>query len=240
MKRLPVLLFIATFTGSVTFAQVLNDTISIKEVVVTGTKVEVARKNIPLTVSVITGEEIEQSDESALLPLISERVPGVFITERGITGFGVAAGAAGQINVRGLGGSPTTQVLVLIDGHPQFMGIMGHHLPDAYIASDVEKVEIVRGPASILYGSNAMGGVINIITKKQYEDGIKLNSRFLYGSYNTQKYMGKVGFKKKGFSVFCSLNHDRTDGHRDSSDFKITNGYIKTGYDINNNWKEHN
>ena len=237
MKRLPVLLFIATFTGSVTFAQVLNDTISIKEVVVTGTKVEVARKNIPLTVSVITGEEIEQSDESALLPLISERVPGAFITERGITGFGVAAGAAGQINVRGLGGSPTTQVLVLIDGHPQFMGIMGHHLPDAYIASDVEKVEIVRGPASILYGSNAMGGVINIITKKQYEDGIKLNSRFLYGSYNTQKYMGKVGFKKKGFSVFCSLNHDRTDGHRDSSDFKITNGYIKTGYDINNNWK---
>ncbi len=237
MKRIPVLIFIVILTGSVAIAQVLNDTIPIQEVVVTGTKVEVSRKNIPLTVSVINSEEIEQSDESALLPVISERVPGVFITERGITGFGVANGAAGQINVRGLGGSPTTQVLVLIDGHPQFMGIMGHHLPDAYVASDVEKVEIVRGPASILYGSNAMGGVINVITKKQSEEGIKFNSRILYGSYNTQKYMGKVGFKNKGLSIFCSVNHDRTDGHRDSSDFKITNGYIKTGYDINDVYK---
>lgn len=237
MKRIYALTFKIIFIGSVAFAQVLDDTIYIKEVVVTGTKVEVSRKNVPLTVSVIKSEEIEQSDESALLPVISERVPGVFITERGITGFGVATGAAGQINIRGLGGSPTTQVLILIDGNPQFMGMMGHHLPDAYVASDVEKVEIIRGPASILYGSNAMGGVINVITKKQAKDGIKFNSRILYGSYNTQKYMGKAGFKKEGFNVFCSLNHDRTDGHRDSSDFKITNGYIKAGYDINDTWK---
>ncbi len=237
MKKISGLTGLIIFTGLITSAQILDDTISLEEVVVTGTKVEVSRKNIPLTVSVIKSEEIEQSDESALLPIISERVPGVFITERGITGFGVSTGAAGQINIRGLGGSPTTQVLILIDGNPQFMGMMGHHLPDAYVASDVEKVEIIRGPASILYGSNAMGGVINIITKKQVEDGIKFNSRILYGSYNTQKYMGKVGFKKKGFNVFCSVNHDRTDGHRDSSDFKITNGYIKAGYDISNIWK---
>jgi iron complex outermembrane receptor protein len=237
MKKLTVLTYMIILTVSAGLAQVLDDTISIQEVVITGTKVEVSRKNLPLTVSVIKSEDIEQSDESALLPIISERIPGVFVTERGITGFGVADGAAGQINIRGLGGSPTTQVLVLIDGHPQFMGLMGHHLPDAYVASDVEKVEIVRGPASILYGSNAMGGVINIITKKQAEDGIKYNHRLSYGSYNTQKYMEKIGFKKKGFSVFCSLNQDKTDGHRDSSDFKITNGYIKTGYDINDIWK---
>jgi len=237
MKKLlipAILVFLLRFLSP---AQVLSDTISLEEVVVTGTKVEVARKNVPLTVSVITSEEIEQSDESALLPVISERVPGLFVTERGITGFGVADGSAGQINIRGLGGSPTTQVLILIDGHPQFMGMMGHHLPDAYVASDVEKVEIIRGPASILYGSNAMGGVINIITKKQVEDGIKFNSRLLYGSCNTQKYMGKAGFMKKGFNIFGSLNHDRTDGHRDYSDFKITNGYVKTGYNINDIWE---
>jgi hypothetical protein len=66
-----------------------------------------------------------------------------------------------------LGGNPTTGVLMLIDGHPQFMGIMGHPLPDSYVASDVERVEVIRGPASILYGTNAMGGVINIITKSK-------------------------------------------------------------------------
>ncbi len=236
MKKYLNFIVVVFLVRSLTDAQNLSDTIKLEEVVVTGTKVEVARKNVPMTVSVITSEEIEQSDESSILPVISENVPGVFVTERGITGYGVSTGAAGFINIRGLGGSPTTQVLMLIDGHPQFMGMMGHHLPDAYVASDIEKVEIIRGPASILYGSNAMGGVINIITKKQNTDGIKFNGRVLYGSFNTQKYMGKVGFKKKGFSIFGSLNHDRTDGHRDTSDFRITNGYMKAGYNINNKW----
>jgi iron complex outermembrane receptor protein len=113
------------------------------------------------------------------------------------------------------------------------MGIMGHPLSDAYIASDVEKVEVIRGPASTLYGTNAMGGVINIITKEQKEEGFKGNARFMVGSYNTQKYMVNAGFKKNRFNVFASFNHDQTDGHRDSSDFKINNGYLKMGYDIN-------
>ncbi len=100
------------------------------------------------------------------------------------------------------GGSPNTQVLVLIDGHPQFMGIMGHPLPDAYVASDAEKIEIIRGPASILYGSNAMGGVINIITRKQKEDGLNANARLMYGSSNARKYMANAGFKKNKLNIF--------------------------------------
>ncbi|MFC2118755.1 TonB-dependent receptor [Bacteroidota bacterium] len=205
----------------------------IDNVVVTGSKTNVARENVPLSVSVINRWEIEESGESAILPIISEKVPGVFVTERGITGFGVANGAAGQISIRGVGGSPNTQVLMLLDGHPQYMGIMGHPLPDAYVASDVERVEIIRGPASILYGSGAMGGVMNIITKKQKEDGISLNGKLTYGSFNTQKYMGSVGLKQSKFNLFTSYNHDYTDGHRDNSSFKIDNGYFKLGYEIN-------
>jgi len=216
---------------------ILKDTISIDEVVVTGTKTSVNRNNVPLTVSVISKEKIETSSESALLPVLSEQVPGLFVTERGITGFGVSTGAAGQIMLRGIGGSPNTQVLVLLDGNPQFMGVMGHPLPDTYIASDVEKVEVIRGAASTLYGTNAMGGVINIITKEQKEDGFSANGRLMYGSYNTQKYMVNAGFKKDRFNVFASFNHDQTNGHRDSSDFKINNGYFKAGYNINKNFK---
>ena len=211
----------------------LKDTINIDEVVITGTKTSVNRNNVPLTVSVVSKEKIENSSESALLPVLSEQVPGLFVTQRGITGFGVSTGSAGQITLRGIGGSPNTQVLILLNGNPQFMGIMGHPLSDAYIASDVEKVEIIRGPASTLYGTNAMGGVINIITKEQKEDGFKANARVMYGSYNTQKYMVTGGFKKNGFNVFASFNHDQTNGHRDSSDFKINNGYFRMGYDIN-------
>jgi len=234
MKKSYTLVVLILVTVSHMYSQsLLDDTLRIEEVVITGTKIEVARKNVPLTVSLVPRETLEQTTESALLPLLSEEIPGLFVTERGITGFGVATGGAGQLNMRGLGGSPTTQVLILLDGHPQFMGIMGHHMPDAYVSSDAERVEVIRGPASFLYGSNAFGGVINIITKKQQKDGLDANARLQYGSFNTQKYMGSLGYKKNKFSVFASFNHDRTDGHRDTSDFKITNGYLKANYRFN-------
>src|SRR5690554_5330679 len=213
----------------------LSDTISIEEVVVTGSRVEVARRNVPLTVSTIERSAIERSNESAVLPVLSKRIPGLFVTERGVTGFGLGEGSAGQISMRGIGGtSPNTQVLVLIDGHPQYQGIFGHPLPDAYVSSDVEKVEVIRGPASILYGSNAMGGVINIITREQQAEGFSGKARLSYGSFNTQKYMASGGLKEGRFSLFGSVNHDRTDGHRDTSDFKIFNGYLKAGYELSN------
>ena len=212
-------------------------TINLDEVIVTGTPVKVNKNNVPMSVSVISRQQISESDESALLPVLNGRVPGLFVTERGITGFGVSDGGTGQITMRGIGGDPTTGVLVLIDGHPQYMGIFGHPLSDAYIASDVEKVEVIRGPASILYGSNAMGGVINIITKKQNQENFHGDARIMYGSYNTQKYLASGGYKKDKFSVFVSYNHDQTDGHRPHSDFKIDNGYIKLGYDINDHLK---
>jgi len=228
-------LLVCVITGIQSQAQfsISTDTIQIKEVVVTGTPVKVNRNNVPMAVSVVNRAEIEESDESALIPVLNGKVPGLFVTERGVTGFGVAQGSAGQITIRGIGGNPTTGVLMLIDGHPQFMGIMGHPLPDSYVASDVERVEVIRGPASILYGSNAMGGVINIITKKQIEEGIHGNARISYGSFNTQKYMGSAGFKKEKFNAYISGNHDQTDGHRPNSEFNITNGYAKLGYSFN-------
>jgi len=240
LKFYMIFIILLIIPGSFSFLNAqssLKDTIKINEVIVTGTKVAVSRNNVPLTVTVINEKEIEESSESSLLPVLSARVPGMFVTERGITGFGVSTGSAGQISIRGIGGSPNTQVLVLLNGNPQYMGIFGHPLPDAYVASDVERVEVIHGPASTLYGSNAMGGVINIITKKQQKDGYNANARIMYGSYNTQKYMVNGGYKKKKFNVFAGINHDQTDGHRDSSDFSITDGYFRTGYEINNHFK---
>lgn len=236
--RIKLILFVLLFMPVIATAQMsfITDTIKIEEIVVTGTPVKISKNNVPMAVSVVNRTQIEASDESAILPILNGRVPGLFVTERGVTGFGVAQGSAGQISIRGIGGNPTTGVLMLIDGHPQFMGIMGHPLPDSYVASDVERVEVIRGPASILYGSNAMGGAINIITKKQTQEGINGNARISYGSFNTQKYLGAIGFKENKLSAFVSVNHDQTDGHREHSDFKITNGYIKLGYDINNHF----
>ncbi len=224
---------ILLFTGL--NAQILEDTIKIDEVVVTGSKIEVSRKNLPINVTVLNRTDINEVEESAVLPVISRKIPGVFVTERGVTGFGVGSSSAGLINVRGVGGNPNTQVLMLVDGQPQYMGIFGHPLPNSYVASDLERVEVIKGPGSILYGSNAMGGVLNFITKKQENDGFSGSARIAYGSFNTQKYMVNGGFKKNGFHLFASLNHDQTDGHRDSSEFKINNAYVKAGYEFGKN-----
>ena len=229
------LLLLGTLECRATQKDTLHRTID--EIVVTATRTSVNRSNVAMTVSVINREEIEASSESALLSALSELVPSMFITQRGVTGFGVASGGTGGINLRGVGGTPTTELLVLIDGHPQYMGIMGHHLPDAYVASDIDKVEVIRGPASILYGSNAMGGVINIITRKPDSEGWSANGRIMNGSYNTQKYMLNGGIKEGKFNGFASVNHDRTKGHRSNSDFAITNGYVKLGYQLNNNFQ---
>lgn len=210
-----------------------TDPTFLEEVVVTGTKSAVSKNYVPFSISAVNREQIENSSESSLLPVLAQQVPGLFVTQRGITGFGVGAGSAGSISMRGLSGSPNNKVLVLINGNPQFMGIFGHPLADAFVASDVQKVEVIHGAGSVLYGSNAMGGVINIITRTQQQEGFFVNGTVLNGSYNTQKYMLNASYRKKGFSAMSSFNHDRTDGHRENSAFKIINGFLKLKYQFN-------
>lgn len=238
MKRIIFLLLSSLIYIIPVQSQKLSDTLTLDEVVVTGMRVEVSRKNTPLNVSVVPRERIDEIEESAILPLLSRTVPGVFVNQRGVTGFGRDGdSSAGNISIRGVGGSPNAQVLVLVDGHPQYMGIFGHPLPNNYVASDLERVEIIRGPASILYGSNAMGGVINLITRKQKEDGVSGSMRFGYGSFNTRKLMTNTGFKKGKFDFFVSYNHDDTEGHRKDMDFRIDNSYIKAGYQLTDHFK---
>lgn len=215
----------------------VKDSVQLDELVVTGSKKEISRKLVPLSVSQVTQTEIENSGQMNILPALNFYAPDVFVTQRNILGFGVSTGGSGSVTIRGISGSPNTDILVLIDGHPQYQGLFGHPLPDAYVASDVEKVEIIRGPGSLLYGSNAMAGVINIITKKQKKDGFSGTMGAAYGSYNTQKFYETTGYKKGKFSIFSSANHDQTDGIRTNTGFNISNGYLKAGYEWNNHFQ---
>ena len=152
----------------------LIDAIQIHEVVVTGTRNETDIRHLPMTISVIDRKQIEQSMQPSILPILTQQVPGLFITARGIMGYGVSGGAAGGMSLRGIG-SGSGRLMVLIDGHPQYMGLMGHPIADAYQSLMAERVEVLRGPASVLYGSNAMGGVINIVTRQLHDEGVKTN-----------------------------------------------------------------
>jgi iron complex outermembrane receptor protein len=215
---------------------VINKAVNLNEVVITGSRVPVPRDVIPVPISVVHRSTIEQSEETSLLPVLMQQVPGLFATSRGMAGYGVSGGAAGGINMRGFGGG-SGQVLILIDGHPQYATIYGHPVADAYIASDAQRVEVSRGASSILYGASAMGGAINIITRQATEDGNKLSARLMAGSYGTQRYSITDTYRNGRFSGVVSGNHERTDGHRPNSDFDSWTGFVKLGYDLSENWK---
>lgn len=236
------ILLISLFIPIVGHTQPQRDSTSIEksytmdEVVVTGTRSETDIRHLPMSISVVNRQQIDQRYDQSLLLLLTEQVPGLFTTGRGIMGYGVSTGAAGGLSLRGVGGSPTTGLLVLIDGHPQYMGLMGHPLSDAYQSMLAERVEVVRGPASVLYGSNAMGGVINIVTNKLKKDGIKNNMRLSYGSYNTLTTEISSSIRKGRFSSIVKASYNNTDGHRENMDFNQYSGYVKLGYELSHTW----
>lgn len=207
------------------------------EVVVTGTRNETDIRHLPMTISVVDRKQLESNYQPSVLPTLTEQVPGLFTTSRGIMGYGVSTGAAGGMSLRGIGGSPTAGLLVLIDGHPQYMGLMGHPIADAYQTMMTERVEVLRGPASVLYGSNAMGGVINIVTRQMKEEGSKTDIQAAYGSYNTLQTEVTNRLKRGRFSSIVTGSYNRSDGHRPDMDFEQYGGYAKLGYDFNERWK---
>ncbi|MCD8194575.1 MAG: TonB-dependent receptor [Tannerellaceae bacterium] len=213
-----------------------NRNVQLSEVVVTGSRVPVSQDLMPVPITVVSRGVIEQSGETTILPALMERVPSLFVTSRGVMGYGVSTGSAGGINMRGFSAG-SGQVLILIDGHPQYATIYGHPVADAYIASDAQRVEVSRGAASVLYGSNAMGGAINIITRQATTDGNRLSARLMAGLYGTQRYSLTDTYRNGRFSGVVSGNYDRTDGHRVNSEFESFSFYGKAGYELTEEWK---
>lgn len=209
------------------------DTLQLHDVQVYGTP-KAPVELLPLSVSIITFEKIEKSAETNILPVLSNHVPGLFVTERGIMGYGVSGGAAGSVNIRGVGGG--NKVLFMIDGQPQWASIFGHALPDTYTSSDVEKVEVVRGPSSLLYGSNAMGGSVNIVTKHANQKGFNGSANLMWGSFTTQKYGLNLGYANQKFNAFVSATYESTDGDRRNSQAWLASQFASIRYKFSDHW----
>lgn len=217
-------------------AETVDTTKVLNEVVVTGTNSGVPQKLLPYTVSVIGSRQLEATGQIQVLSAISGMVPSLFVSQRSIFGFGVSNGGSGHIKLRGVGGDRASAVLMMVDGQPQFAGIYSHHIADFYDKEYVERVEVLRGPGSVLYGSNAMAGTINVITKAARENGVKTVIQSQYGSYNTWLSSATNTVRYGKFSSLVSLSYNRTDGTVDNFDFKQADGYVKVGYDFSDKW----
>ena len=233
MKRIALILASAAVSFSTVQATEPTDSI-LQEVVITGTRSATDVRHLSQTVNVVDRDAIEETNRVSLLPLLTEQVPGLFITQRGYAGYGVSGGAAGNISMRGMSGS-SARMLILIDGHPNYAGIYGHPIADSYQSLMTERVEVLRGPASLLYGSDAMAGVINIVTKKP-QDGTHAYVHAGYGSFNTAETEFSANTRQGKFSAIASGSYNRTDGHRDNMNFEQFGGYAKLSYDISDNW----
>lgn len=220
-----------TGAGRIDTTKVLN------EVVVTGTNNSVPRRLLPYTVSVVSNRQLEATGQTQVLSAISGMVPSLFVSQRSIFGFGVSNGGAGHIKLRGVGGDRASAVLMMVDGQPQFAGIYSHHIADFYDKEYVERIEVLRGPGSVLYGSNAMAGTINVITKNATKKGVRTTLQSQYGSYNTwlSSLTNTVRFGR--FSSLVSLSYNRTDGTVKNFDFRQADGYVKVGYDFSDRWR---
>ena len=236
MKPILSSAFCLLLTTQALATDVVSDTI-IQEVVTTGTRNLTDIRQLPFTVSVLDRDLLTASHHTSVLPTLAQEVPGLFITSRGVYGYGVAGGQSGTINLRGISSS-SGQLLVLIDGHPQYQGIYGHSIADSYQTMLADRVEVLRGPASVLYGSNAMGGVVNIITRQNPKDDDSAATKVTVGagSYGTLQAEASSQVRSGRFSSTVAAQYGRSDNHRPHMGFEQYGGYVKLGYDFSQHW----
>ena len=194
------------------------------EVIVTATKTEQKPEDVTQSVTVITADDIKKSGATNVGDILST-TPGATVTNYG------PLGALQSIELRG---SSYQQVLVLLNGMRLNSGSAGgFDLSELPVSLDsIERIEIVRGPASALYGSDAMGGVINIITKKPTKPATTLSGAAGADGYSLASIYnsGKAGNTYYGLSY--SKEHSSGFHHLNNNDDQYTAG-IKLGYDLN-------
>lgn len=195
--------------------------LDLDEVVVTASRYEESIMDTPVSIEVIDQEEIEESNAQNVAELL-ETSGGVFLKNYG--------GVTGKkdIVIRGLRGK---QILVLLDGQPYNNPNDGSLKFESIPVEFIEKIEVLKSPASAIYGANAMGGVINIITKEA-KDIKKTNLKLESGSFDTQKYNLSHSFVNGNNSFILIYDKLSSDGHREKSSIEREDLFLKYNYQI--------
>jgi len=223
------------------FAQEPKDTMRVyknRPIKVLADKLNIAKEDTVKTDNTISNSVLEQAQKLS---------PAMFFTRRALMGYGVASGAAGKINLFGLGGSPTSQVLFLQDGDPLFMGLMGHPVFDAFNIMGMGKIELVEGASPVEFGTGAMGGAINLKTQRLTDKGLDIGVQSRYGAYGSMNNGVKILGKISDIDWGANYSAEHTDGYRDDANDSYSSqrfgahiGYISDKNNIllsaNNDW----
>jgi len=185
---------------------------TLPEVVVTATRTAQKTEKIPAGVTIITQEEIKNANAGSIPDLLSS---GEGIVVRNLMGNGKNA----QIDLRGFGETGSYNTLVLVDGRKvnaiDLSGVDWTQIP----INQVERIEIVRGTGTVLYGDNAAGGVINIITKTPAE-GFTAKGGVTFGSYGRKRLEAYAGGGHGRIAASINASFDETDGYRENNRYE--------------------
>ncbi len=179
------------------------ESINLEEIIVTSaTKSKQSIKDVTSNVNVITAQEIEERHYSDVVEALNT-LPGVSFTSNG------SIGSSQSMSIRG---SDNKSVLVLIDGvkYNDYSGISGAPMEHLMI-SDIERIEVVKGAQSGIWGADASAGVINIITK-QAKDGVHASLNAEAGSFDTKKYGAGISYKTDDYYIKLNLQKVTSDG----------------------------
>lgn len=223
MKRWMILLGCLLLSATAATAEIQK----IDPIVVTATRTATPLSQIASAVTVVTAEEIEEKQQTQVLDVLRS-VPGLTIIQQGSLG--------GQASIR-TRGTDNKHTLILIDGIEfRDASEIGGGADLANLTTDnIERIEVVRGAQSVIYGSDAIGGVVNIITKKgnrQPEGYVSVEG----GSYNTWKET--AGFSIGGENARAALSVSRTDSdgfssYNEDDGFSEDDGYKNTTVSFN-------
>lgn len=178
------------------------------------------QQNTITTTQEVTSQDIEKVNPVEALEVL-KNVPGILVQKTGDTG-------RTDPSIRGFGDN-CRRIIVLIDGKPEFMSLFGCGVSHSMLAGNIDRVEVTKGPDGVLYGSGALGGVINIITKtptKPLEGKIDVS----FGSFNTQNSKVYVGGLQSNILYEVAANKITSDGHLPNSQYNATDLYEKLGY----------
>ncbi len=170
----------------------------LESVVVTAARVEQPISEVIGSVTVITREEIEQRQVQSVQDLL-----------RGEAGIDISnTGGLGKFSSIHLRGGNASQTLILVDGVRMGSATAGTTSIEFIPVEQIERIEIVRGPRSSLYGSDAIGGVIQIFTRRN--DGVSASAS--YGTYNTEEYSAGFGMQAKGLRFSVNGAYQQSEG----------------------------
>lgn len=185
-------------SGALDFRLRENPT-ALDQVVVTGTRTPKLLKDAPIVTRVISESDIRRTDATNIGDLLQTELPGIE--------FSYSMNQQTSLNMSGFGDN---SVLFLVDGE-RLAGETLDNVDYSRLNMDnVQRIEIVKGAASSLYGSNAVGGVVNIISRESQEPwSVNINGR--YGAHNEQRYGGSVGFNQGRFNSLTNVQYTSID-----------------------------